>query len=170
MAIGEEMAAARKRQGITQLDLSQKVSYSRESIAKFETGTRKLPRDMYPTVTQQIDDPEFYFETWGETTGFVSIPYFNGDHIDKHPASMVYLVTKETEEAMHHLDNLNWGKPAKAYTQEEMTQLEKALLENLDAAASMINMVASLSKTHGFSMKSLFQKWQVSLKARKYKL
>ncbi|UII56681.1 helix-turn-helix domain-containing protein [Cytobacillus spongiae] len=169
MAIGEAMAEARKRQGLTQHDLSQEVNYSRESIAKYETGARKLPREMYSTVTQKIDDPEFYFETWGETTGYVSIPYFDGEHIDRHPASMLILVRSETQEALDHLKQVTWSKPIEAYSDDDREQLRKALLETLDAAASMVNLVATICKKHRFSMKDLFLTWQVSLKARRYK-
>lgn len=169
MAIGEAMASARKRQGMTQQDLSEEVNYSRESIAKYETGTRTLPREMYPTITQKIDDPEFYFETWGETTGYVSIPFLNGENVDRHPASMLFLVKSETEEAIEHLREIPWSKRIDSYTNEDREQLRKALLETLDAAASMINMVASICKKHKFSMKDLFLTWHVSLKARRLK-
>lgn len=169
MAFGEAMAAARKRQGLTQYELSQETFCSRESIAKYETGARTLPREMYATVTQNIDDPEFYFETWGETTGYVSIPYFDGDNIDQHPSSMLFLVKNETQEALNHLNEVSWSKPSRAYTEQDKEKLRKALLEALDAAASMVNLVASICKHHGFSMKDLFRTWQVSLKAKRYK-
>lgn len=169
MSMGEYMAAARKRAGMTQQDLSVEVNYSRESIAKYETGTRTLPRELYSTVTQKIDDPEFYFETWGETTGYVSIPYFDGDNIDQHPSSMLFLVQSETQEAMEHLKRVCWAKPAHAYTDSEREAIKKAILEILDSAASMINLIALICKNHRFSMKEIFRTWQVSLKVRRYK-
>jgi transcriptional regulator with XRE-family HTH domain len=170
MAIGEAMSAARKRKGMSQQNLSKECNYSRESIAKYETGSRKLPREMYATVTQKIDDPEFYFDTWGETTGFVSIPYFNGENIDRHPSSMVFLVKQEIEEAMERLDEVCWAKPVRAYADSERQQLTTTLHEGLDAAASLVNMVACICEYHEISMKDLFRSWHVSLKSRKYKL
>jgi transcriptional regulator with XRE-family HTH domain len=167
VAIGEAMAAARKRQGMTQLDLSQEVNYSREAIAKYEAGTRTLPREMYAKVTQKIDDPEFYFETWGITTGHVSIPYFDGEHVDQHPASMGYLVKQETEEALEHLRQICWAKPARVHNEEDRENVKRAMLEVLDAAASMVNLVAVLCKEHRLSMKDVFRAWQVSLKTRR---
>lgn len=169
MAIGEKMATARKRQGLTQEDVSTMINYSRESVAKYETGNRKVPKHLYSTVTQTIDDPEFYFETWGETTGYVSIPFFNGDHVDHHPASMRHLVQAETNEALAHIEQVCWHKPVHSRTAEEREEIKSAILEVLDAAASMINLVAILCREYNFSMKDIFRAWQVTLKARKYK-
>lgn len=169
MSFGETMAAARKRQGITQQQLGQEINYSRESIAKYETGTRTFPKELYSSVTQKIDDPEFYFETWDEVTGVVSMPYFDGEYIDRHPASLVYLVKKESDEALDALETICWSKPVHAYTSDDRQNLIKSLLEVLDAAASMINLVAAICKEHRISMKDLFRSWQVSLKAKRYK-
>ncbi|MFD2442898.1 helix-turn-helix domain-containing protein [Bacillus sp. CGMCC 1.16607] len=169
MAFSETMAAARKRKGITQQDLSESIGYSRASVAKFETGKRTLPKEALSTVTQQIDDPKFYFETWTETTGLVSIPYFDGEYIDRHPSSLVHLVKKESDEALDALENICWSKPVKAYTNNERQDLTKSLLEVLDAAASMVNLVAAICKEHKISMKELFLSWQISLRAKRYK-
>lgn len=168
MAFGEKMAEARKRQGMTQEDLSNQINYSRESVAKYEIGTRNMPKEIYPHVTQGVDDPELYFQSWQETTGFVSIPFFDGDHIDQHPASMAFLVKKETDEALEQLDITCWSKPARAKSDDEREQMKQVLIELLDAAASMINLVACICREYKFSMKDVFKAWKISLKVRKY--
>lgn len=168
MTIGEEIAEARKRQGITQQDLSSMISYSRESVAKYETGSRNIPKELYPNITQGIDDPQFYFSIWKENTGHVSIPFFDGDYIDHHPTSMRYLVQKETNEALEQLDEINWAKPVAARGTDEVEAMKKLLHEQLDAAASMINLVAIICKEYNFSMKDVYKAWNMSLKIRKY--
>lgn len=169
MAIGALVAEGRKRQGMTQEDVSTEVNYSREAIAKYETGNRKMPKELYPKVTQSIDDPELYFDTWEETTGYVSIPFFNGENVDRHPASLLYMTKKETDEAIEQLQHVCWAKPARAFNDSDREELFRSLLETLDASASMINMVAATCENHHISMKDLFRTWHVSLKARKLK-
>lgn len=168
MAIGEELAKARKRQGMTQEDVATEVNYSREAIAKYESGARKMPKELYQQVTQSVDDPQFYFETWEAVGGVVSIPYFDGDYIDQHPSSMNYLVHTETTEALKHLESVSWVKPAHMHNDSEREEMRKVLYEVLDAAASMINLVACLCKEYQFSMKDIFRAWQVSMKIRKF--
>ena len=167
MKIGEELAKARKRQGITQEQLSFELPVSRESIAKYELGSRKYPEDMRPIIAQQLDDVEFYFATWNDASGIVSIPFFNGDYIDHHPASMAFLVQKETDEAMKQMTNACWIKPVHTRTDTEKEDMKKVIFETLDAAASMINLVAVICREYGFSMKKIFSEWRLTLKARR---
>lgn len=44
MSIGKEVAMARKRKGIIQEQLSLEIPVSRESLAKYETEQRRLPK------------------------------------------------------------------------------------------------------------------------------
>ena len=168
MAIGPLIAEARKRKIKTQQEVSHGINYSREAISKFETGDREIPKEVIPKIAHSIDDPMLYFQTWKESSGFVSIPYFNGDFIDQHPTSMMYLVQKETAEALESIESAVWSKPAKMFTQEEKDHMKQVLKENLDAAASMINLVACICNEHNFSMRDLFREWNVSLKIRKF--
>jgi transcriptional regulator with XRE-family HTH domain len=168
LAIGTSIAEARKRQVKTQQELSHGINYSREAISKFETGDRAIPKEIYPMIAQNIDDPQLFFEIWKENAGHVSLPYFDGDYIDQHPTSMMYLVQKETSEALEAIRNANWSKPAKMCSQNEREYMRQVLKETLDAAASMINLVACICKEYGFSMRDLFREWNVSLKIRKY--
>lgn len=167
LKIGEELARARKRQGLTQEQLSFELPVSRESLAKYELGSRKYPEDMRPIIAQQIDDVEFYFVTWNDAAGVVSLPYLNGDYIDQHPSSMAFLVKKETDEAMDQLRRVCWTKPIHTVNDMEKDEVKRAIFETLDAAASMINLVAVICREYKFSMKKLFAEWRLTLKARK---
>lgn len=168
MKIGEELAKARKRQGITQEQLSYDLPVSRESIAKYETGARKLPDDLRCVVAEAVDDVEFFFASWQDAAGEASIPFFNGDYIDRHPASMVFLVKHETGEALERLKDVSWVKPVHTRTTDEKEEMQKVLFELLDAAASTINLVAVVSRDYGFSLRKIFKQWRLTLKIRKY--
>jgi transcriptional regulator with XRE-family HTH domain len=167
MKIGEELARARKRQGISQEQLAIDLPVSRESIAKYETAARRLPDDMRRPIAQQIDDEEFYFKTWGEATGEVSIPFLNGDFVDHHPASMAFLVQRETDEATEQLQRVCWAKPVHTINELEKEEVKRAIFETLDAATSMINLVAVICREHQFSMRKIFKEWRLTLKVRR---
>jgi transcriptional regulator with XRE-family HTH domain len=168
MNIGVELAKARKRQGLTQEQLSYDLPVSRESIAKYETGARKLPEDLRRSVAEAVDDVEFFFASWQDAAGEASIPFFNGDYIDRHPASMVFLVRQETTEALKHLNEVSWIKPIHTRSQSEKEDMQRVLSELLDAAASTINLVAVVSREYGFSLRNIFKQWRLTLKIRKY--
>ncbi|PAQ15042.1 transcriptional regulator [Bacillaceae bacterium SAOS 7] len=170
MKIGEKIAEARKRVGFTQKDLSEgeEVFCSREAIAKYETGKRPFPKDHFQGVAHTLDDPQFYFDSWEETTGYVSIPFFDGDYIDQHPSAMKYMVKKETYEALENMDKVCWIKPVHIRNNAEQEEIKQVIKELLDAAASMINLVAILCREYGFSMRSIFKQWRLSTKAKRW--
>ncbi|PHC64017.1 helix-turn-helix domain-containing protein [Bacillus toyonensis] len=168
MSIGKEVAMARKRKGITQEELSLEIPASRESLAKYETEKRKLPEDLRKCITEGIDDPQLFFKMWSEATGYVSIPFFNGELIDLHPASMRYMVQQETNEALKQLDTVCWFKASQTWSESEKEELKKVMHEILDATGSMMSLVAVLCDQYGISMKDVFKYWKVSLRARKY--
>lgn len=165
--IGEELAKARKRKGYSQQELSMNLPISRESLAKYETGSRHLPSDMRRPIAEALDDVEFYFTTWSNATGEVSIPYLNGDYVDQYPSSMVFLVKRETDEALEQLKRVCWDKPIKTITDSEKEEIKRLVFELLDATASMINLVAIVCRDYGFSMKQIFKQWRITLKARR---
>lgn len=168
MKIKEELKKARNRQCLTQCDLSERVPISREMIAKIETGTRKLPNDLRSTLAEALDDVEFFFASWNDAAGEVSIPFFDGEHIDQHPSSMVFLVKLETSEALERLSGVSWIKPIHTRSTDEKEEMKKLLFELLDSAASMINLVAVICREYGFSLRKIFKQWRLTLKIRKY--
>lgn len=56
---------------------------------------------------------------WSEAAGDVSIPFFNGEHIDHHPTSMRYMVYQETNKALEQLDTVCWSKPSQTWSERE---------------------------------------------------
>jgi transcriptional regulator with XRE-family HTH domain len=166
MKIGEEVAKARKRKGLTQEQLAMELPMSRELIAKCEKGNRKLQPDMRKHVAEGLDDPEYYFMTWNEATGYVSIPYLNGDYIDQHPSSMKHLVKKEANEALDRLGKVCWVKPVSIRSSREREEMKQVVHELLDAVTSMINLVAVICREYNFSMKEIFLAWRVTVRAK----
>jgi transcriptional regulator with XRE-family HTH domain len=167
MSAGEAVAQARKDKGVTQDQLSMNLYCSREAVSKYETGDRKIPKDLRPSISQALDDPHLYMEMAMEATGRVGIPVLNGDYIDKHPASMSFLVQREADEALDHVRQMDWVKPVEMRTDQEKQDMRKVVMELLDSIASMMNLVAVICKVYKFSMKEIFEAWRVTLKARR---
>jgi transcriptional regulator with XRE-family HTH domain len=169
MSAGEAVAQARKDKGYTQEQLAMKLYCSREAVSKYETGDRNVPKDLRSEISLNLDDPHLYMEMAMEATGRVGIPVLNGDYIDKHPASMSYLVQRETHEALDQVLHIDWVKPVDMRTDQEKQDMMKVVMELLDAIASMMNLVAVICKEYKFSMKEIFGSWRATLKARKWK-
>lgn len=167
--VGEELAKARKRKGLSQEKLALELPVSRESLAKYEIGSRKIPDDIRDDIAIAVDDVEYYFVTWNAAAGEVAIPYLDGDYIDKHPSSMMILTKKETSEALENLESFCWYKPNHCINDLEKKQLKQAMFEILDAATSLVNLVGILCRDYEYSMKSIFKEWRLSLKIRKLK-
>ncbi|MFC7061660.1 XRE family transcriptional regulator [Halobacillus seohaensis] len=169
MTIENELVKARNRQDTTQLELSFDTNYCRETISKVETKDRKYQPEMRKAFSESLDDPEFYFHTWEESTGYVHMPYLDGDHIQHDPIHMRYFAEQETQEALENLDHVKWHKPIQANSDLEREEVKQVIKEILDSSVSQINLVAALCKEYDFSMKKLFKEWLISLKARRLK-
>lgn len=167
MAIESRIAEARDRQGLSQGKLACDLNYSRTTVGKWENGDRKIPDSMYSKIAMSIDDEQYYFECWSEKAGIVSIPLLNGDYIEQRSANMKYLVQSETNEALEHLNKPCWYKPIRVQSSAEKDEMKQVIKELLDAAASMINLVAVICKEYNFSMRDVFQQWRITLKARR---
>lgn len=161
----EVMTEARKRQDLTQDDLSLRTFTSRSTIAGYETGRRGMPDELVRDVTQNLDDPELYFSAWRHVGGDVSIPIMNGINVDAYSSSMVFLVLKETKEALEHVEDMPWHLPASKRSTEVV---EDTIMELLDAVASMMNLVVCLCRENNITMSRIFRKWQLSMKNRGY--
>ncbi len=168
MSIGIEMAKARKRQGMSQEDLAKQMPVSREALSSYETGRRVFPDDLHKHTAEALDDVEYFFAIWNEAAGDVAIPLLNGEYIDQHPTSLVFLVKKENAEALAQMERACWSKPARSCDENDLREMEESVHELLDAIASMLNLVGAICKAYGFSMKKVFKTWRTRLLVRKY--
>lgn len=162
---GKELARARQRQGMTQEELSARGYVARSTLAGYELNRRNIPDETVRDMTRELDDVDLYFSAWHHAAGDVSIPLMNGKNIDAYSSSMVFLVKHETKEALESVESMHWHLPCEMRNSESV---EQTISELLDAAASMLNLVACLCKEHKMPMVRIFRKWQVSMKNRGY--
>lgn len=124
MNYGEKIAQARTRKGYSQKGFSEQteIPFSEHSVAMWEAGTRRIPDDPYPHITNNLDDTQLYFETWETLTGHVSIPYLDGSMIMRLGAVMSLLVKKEACEAREHVEQYCWFKPPELREENEFNK------------------------------------------------
>lgn len=161
----EEMSKARKRQELSQEELSQRTFSTRSTIAGYETGRRNMPDDLVRDVAQNLDDPTLYFSAWHHIGGDVSIPIMDGKNVEYFSSSLVFLVNKETREALGRVEEMPWHLPV---SQRSTETVESTIMEILDSVASMMNLVACLCRENKIPMSRIFRKWQLSMKNRGY--
>ncbi|AQS55271.1 helix-turn-helix domain-containing protein [Novibacillus thermophilus] len=164
MSMGQAIAEA--RQGMTQAELAEKLHLDRTSVGKYETGKRRVPEHMRATIASTLDDPVVYFAAEEEATGGVTIPYLNGERIERSLSAMKELARYEALEALEHLDRVRFHKPPEYWTEEEKAEVQQVMYELLDAAASIQNLVAVSCKDYGFSPKKIYKEWRNTVKKR----
>lgn len=167
MEIGHIVAEARMRSSFTKASIASELDYSASYVDKWERGERSIPQHVLPKLAEKLDDVELYFATWQEAAGGVSLPLLNGDYVDHHPTSMMIMAKQETREALEQIKQVCWVKPAHVRDDRDKEELKKAIFEVLDAATSMINLVAVICREHKFSMRKIFKEWRLTLKARR---
>ncbi|UJW58770.1 helix-turn-helix transcriptional regulator [Bacillus sp. A116_S68] len=166
---GQMIRSARKERDLTPDEFAETLHVSRSLTEKWETGDRQVMDAYRRDIAETLDSPELYFQTWKESTGFVSLPYLNGRNIDHHPSAMKHMALREVEEALHHMDHVCWVKPADVRKNQEREDIKRVIFELLDAATTLINLVAVLVRKYDFSMKRVFRDWRLTVKARGWK-
>jgi transcriptional regulator with XRE-family HTH domain len=167
MSFGSTLKEALKHTETEQLELALEMNYSRQTVSAWANDSRNIQEDALPKVAEKLDYPNLYLESALLATGGVSIPVLDGDYIDQHPASMKFLVQKETNEALDELGRASFIKPISYQTSQEKEEMKKVIRELLDAACSIVNMVAILCREYNFSMKDIYKSWFITLKARR---
>src|SRR5690606_5854840 len=55
IALGQRIAAQRKTQGITQVDLAERLGISQQAMNSFEKGRRRVPVSLLPLIAQTLE-------------------------------------------------------------------------------------------------------------------
>jgi len=166
---GEVIRNARKHRKMTPIEFAESLHVSRSLTEKWETGERSVVDSYRKDIAEVLDTPELYFQSWKESTGFVSLPYLDGVNIDHHPSAMRFMALREVKQALNDMDNVCWTKPVEAKSEQERQEVRKVIFEILDAATTLINLVAILVRRYDFSMKKIFKEWRLTVKARGWK-
>lgn len=164
MSMGQTIYEARR--GLTQSELAEKLHVDRTTIGKYETGKRKIPKEMRPIIANTLDDPAVYFAAGEEATGGVTLPYLNGKRIERSLSAMKELAQHEAQEALDHLNKMRFYKPADFWTEDEKVEMQKTMYELLDAAASIQNLVAVSCQKYKFSQRETYNEWRKTVKER----
>jgi transcriptional regulator with XRE-family HTH domain len=55
IALGQRIAAQRKAQGITQVELAERLGISQQAMNSFEKGRRRVPVSLLPLIAQTLE-------------------------------------------------------------------------------------------------------------------
>ncbi|MGC4375890.1 hypothetical protein WD019_02955 [Fictibacillus sp. Mic-4] len=167
MSIGQALKEGLHYQKMKQQELAKATHYSVKSVSAWTNESRPIPEDMRSVVSQIVDYPDLYLEQWLEATGGVGLPVLDGDFVDRHPAAMKELVTRETQMALDRLGQASFTKPIHIQTKEEREEMKTVIKQLLDAACTIINLISILCREYRFSFREICQSWCVSLVARR---
>lgn len=166
---GQAIRNARKHRQLSPGEFADSLHVSRSLAEKWESGERDVIDTYRRDIAETLDSPELYFETWRESTGFVTLPFLNSKKVDRHPTAMKHMAKREVDEALNHMSNVCWVTPAAVRTDQEREEIRRVIFELLDAATTLINLVAVLVRKYDFSMKRIFRDWRLTVKARGWK-
>jgi len=169
MTYGTTLKEALKAMRVDQADIAEETHYSHQTVSAWANDTRNISAETLLKVASHLDYPDLYLESAVKATDGVAIPVLDGDYIDRHPAAMKDLVQVETNEALDKMAQASMIKPIRSATQSDKEEMKRVIKELLDAACSMINMIAVLCREYEFSMKDIYKSWYVTLKARRLK-
>lgn len=164
MSLGQAIAEGRGE--ITQSELAAMLHLDRSSIGKYETGRRSIPAHLRAEIANALDHPAVYFAAEEEATGGVTIPHLNGERIERSLSAMKELAKWEAQEALDHLDQVRFHKPAQFWTDEEKDDMKEVMNELLDAAASLQNLVGVACEEYGFSQREIYENWRETVRKR----
>jgi transcriptional regulator with XRE-family HTH domain len=164
--LGNMLARARNRKGLTQEQLSLNLPMSREAISKAETGARKIPKDLRPITAKELDYPFYSMAVAYEDTGGAWVPELDGEAIDLHRSSVKAKTIEELKEALDALNSVCVSNHP-AYIQDyQKQQLEEALIQVIDAIIALSYYLGVICLDYGFSWLKLWKRQHLKLKTK----
>lgn len=167
MTYGTTFKEALKATHTKRSDIAEETHYSHQSVTAWANDTRTISAEALPKVASKLDYPDLYLESAVKATNGVAIPLLDGDYITRSPTGMKELVEYETREALDKLEHTRMLKPAVFATEVDKEDMKQVIYESLDAACSMVNMIAVLCKEYDISMRETYKKWFATLKERR---
>jgi hypothetical protein len=173
MPIGRAAEAAkmaRKDAGITQLELTFDEYYgSRESVSHQENGQYKVQPELSKYYAEKHNNPWVAMEAASEYIGWSPVK-LDGDAVDLHRTTVTMKTQEELEEAlaaMREVSKKLMINP-RSVEQVDIFEIEKSLLESIDAITALNHYVAVICKEYGISWVKIWTKHKVKLIQRRF--
>ncbi|MBP0725566.1 helix-turn-helix domain-containing protein [Bacillus sp. RG28] len=168
MTLGRELAKARVKKELTQQELSEELLVSRESVAKYEKDKRTVPNDIKKRSMETLDDPWLAMQIAREDANGAWVPVLDGEAVDLHRTTVQHKTIEEAKEAIEAIQKISSLKKPGFLKDEEIQEIEKSLLEAIDAIIALNHYVAVYCDEYNFSWSTMWKKQYMKLKSNGY--
>ncbi|GGD05146.1 XRE family transcriptional regulator [Pontibacillus salipaludis] len=159
--------SARKDSGLTQLQLSMDIDYSREAVSKQEHGEYRVQPELAKHYTTRHQNPWVAMEAAHEYTGWGPVK-LDGDLVDLHRSSVKAKAIEELQEAIDAIENIDVVNHPNSLASFERKNVEDALEEVVEAITASNHLVAVLCAEYAFKWDKVWSDHTRQLKAKGY--
>ncbi|MBT2680022.1 XRE family transcriptional regulator [Bacillus sp. ISL-35] len=161
---------ARKEAGITQLEMTFDEYYgSRESISQQENGRYQIQPELTKYYTEKHNNPFVAMEAAAEYIGWGPMK-LDGDAADLHRMTVTMKTKEELEEAILSIRKASEKLTVNPRCIErlDIEEIEKSLMESIDAITALNHYVAVVCKEYGISWVKVWTQHKVKLIQRRF--
>lgn len=151
----------------TQQQFAFDLGVVRETVSKYENGRTSIPQDISKKLVEKYDDPKFVMTVRNAYTGTGPV-WLDGPNVDLHRCSVKEKTIEELQEALDHIQNTCVSKPLRNAKLFELQEIEKMLVEAVDAITALDHLVAVVCKEAKISYKELWQRHYRKLATANY--
>jgi len=166
MKFGQVLERVMKDHEITQCEAASVMHLSNSMVSKISNGTRRPAKDTMQLAVRHFDSAPLALAAADEVTGGAYIPWLN--KADLHPASVTLKSREEIIEAYEAIGAAPVTKRPDQLKPHELGQIEKAIMESIEAATALYHEAAVLCEAFGFSFTGMWSRHRAELKANKY--
>lgn len=171
MSVGRAMRITREQRGLRQVDVGKDLHYSDRTISAIETGARKLPREITPTVVRRLDSILLAYEAAEEVSAGMTPPILDGPKADLHRMTTAGFIISELREALERVDGnqvLLRARQGEELDAAARQQVEDLLLEMVEAETALANGLLVICDTYQVSPLALYQRHRQELAMKGY--
>lgn len=161
---------ARKDAGITQLEMTFDEYYgSRESISQQENGRYQVQPELSKYYVDKHNNPFVAMEAAAEYIGWAPVK-LDGEAADLHRMTVTMKTKEELEEALTAIKLASEKLTINPRCMEriQLDEIEKSLLESIDAITALNHYVAVVCKEYEISWVKLWTQHKVKLIQRRF--
>lgn len=141
----------------TQQQFAFDMGVVRETVSKYENGRSHVPQDISRNIVMKYDNPKFAMTVRNEYTGTGPI-WLDGENVDLHRSSVKEKTIEELQEALEQIANTCLAKPLNRLKHFEFQDIEKMLIESVEAITALDHFVAIICSEAEMSYTELWQK------------
>lgn len=141
----------------TQQSFALDLGVVRETVSKYENGRSPIPQDISRQIVSKYDNPKFAMKVRHEYTGTGPV-WLDGENVDLHRSSVKEKTIEELQESLESILKTCLAKPLKNIQLFERQEVEKMLVEAVDAITALDHFVAVICTEADISYKEIWNR------------